>query len=123
MTLLAKLAGGFTNGLWIYRFPANSGMLRGGVLRPSPALARVTSRYNRGWKPGHRRWKERHDKVKSSCLAMVKELNCSVRTPSSSKAVSRERYPSPASNWLQLQPFLDGQSVVVAELGRRRPED
>jgi len=42
---------------------------------------------------------------------------------SSSKAVSRQRHPSPASNWLQLQPFLDGQPVVVAELGRRRPED
>ncbi len=34
--------------------------------------------------------------------------------------VSREGHPSPASNGLRFQPILDGQSVVVSELGRRR---
>lgn len=37
--------------------------------------------------------------------------------------VSREERPSPVSNWLQLQPFLDGQSIVVSELGPRRSGD
>src|SRR5436305_1541668 len=37
--LLAKLANGFKNCGWIYRFPANPGMPRGGILPPAPVLA------------------------------------------------------------------------------------
>ena len=38
-TLLAKLAGDFKDCEWIYRFGANPGMPRGGVLPPTPVLA------------------------------------------------------------------------------------
>src|SRR5271157_2795225 len=38
-TLLAKLVGDDENCKWIYRFWANPGMPRGGVLPPTPALA------------------------------------------------------------------------------------
>ncbi len=38
-TLLAKLAGDFKACEWIYRFGANPGMPRGGVLPPTPVLA------------------------------------------------------------------------------------
>jgi len=38
-TLLAKLAGDFKDCEWIYRFGANPGMPRGGVLPPPPVLA------------------------------------------------------------------------------------
>src|SRR5271157_3388517 len=38
-TLLAKLAGDFKDCEWIYRFGANPGMPRGGVLPPNPVLA------------------------------------------------------------------------------------
>jgi hypothetical protein len=37
--LLAKLAGDFKDCEWIYRFGANPGMPRGGILPPSPVLA------------------------------------------------------------------------------------
>ncbi len=39
MISLAKLAGDDKNCEWIYRFEANPGMPRGGVLLPSPVLA------------------------------------------------------------------------------------
>src|SRR5580700_8739868 len=38
-TLLAKLAGDSKNCKWIYRFRANPGMPRGGILPPAPVLA------------------------------------------------------------------------------------
>jgi len=38
-TLVAKLAGDFKDCEWIYRFGANPGMPRGGVLPPTPVLA------------------------------------------------------------------------------------
>ena len=38
-TLLAKIAGDFKDYEWIYRFGANPGMPRGGVLPPTPVLA------------------------------------------------------------------------------------
>src|SRR5208282_5120385 len=38
MTWLAKLVGDDKNCTWIYRFLANPGMSRGGVLPPSPVL-------------------------------------------------------------------------------------
>src|SRR3954451_10970329 len=37
--LLAKLANGFKNCEWIYRFLANPGMRRGGIVPPTPVLA------------------------------------------------------------------------------------
>src|SRR5271157_726362 len=37
--LLAKLASGFKNCEWIYRFRANPGMPRGGIVPPTPVLA------------------------------------------------------------------------------------
>ena len=39
MTLLAKRVGDDKNRKWIYRFWANPGMPRGGVLPPTPVLA------------------------------------------------------------------------------------
>ena len=38
-TLLAKIAGDFKDYEWIYRFGANPGMPRGGVLPPTPVWA------------------------------------------------------------------------------------
>src|SRR5436305_6295372 len=38
-TLLAKLASDFKNCEWIYRFRANPGMPRGGIVPPAPVLA------------------------------------------------------------------------------------
>ncbi len=37
--MLAKLAGDFKDCKWIYRFGANPGMPRGGILPPTPVLA------------------------------------------------------------------------------------
>jgi hypothetical protein len=37
--VLAKLADDAKNCKWIYRFPANPGMPRGGIVPPSPVLA------------------------------------------------------------------------------------
>jgi hypothetical protein len=39
MTMLARLFGDDKNCKWIYRFLANPGMPRGGVLPPTPVLA------------------------------------------------------------------------------------
>ena len=39
MTLLAVLVSDGKNCEWIYRFPANPGIPRGGVLPPTPVLA------------------------------------------------------------------------------------
>ena len=38
-TLLGKLASDSKNCKWIYRFPANPGMPRGGIVPPTPVLA------------------------------------------------------------------------------------
>src|SRR5436309_13269039 len=37
--LLVKLDGGYKSYGWIYRFPANPGMPRGGIVPPTPVLA------------------------------------------------------------------------------------
>ena len=44
MTLLDKLVGDDKNCTWIYRFLANPGMSRGGVLPPSPVSESALSR-------------------------------------------------------------------------------
>ena len=48
MTLLAKLVGEDKNCKWIYRFWANPGMPRGGVLPPTQSWHRGHQRHERG---------------------------------------------------------------------------